>query len=313
MAPCFAMEDQAQNVIFAFAITKIITEHLFSLNLEDWHSLIFANKTTSGIVLTNLKYKFDPENQLVYSAVKSYGTHAIYHIHTPRAMECALLLGGYSITNDSCRRCEIRREWTPFICALWYGTVAHTKNIAKIGLTKHDTADAWNLLYPALQNCDIDKFKIIEPIIESHGIMHCEIISAIFSMSNTALVEKCLKFAISELDININSVDEEGNNALYGGVMYDSDVIPIMKKYGLIIDYRNIHGENIIDQLSQVLDNNMQEIVDNDLLYDYLFEVDALISFPEFSEDEDAANLLARIERNLELHFFPPPQLTIQT
>lgn len=301
MAPCFTMEAPAQNVIFAFAITTIVTEHLFSLNLGDWYSLIFVNKTTSGIVLANLKYKFDLDNRMVYSAVKSHGTHAIYHMHTPRAMECALLLGGYSITNDSCPRCEIRRGWTPFIHALWYGTVAHTKNIVEIGLTKRDTVDAWNLIRPALQNCDIDKFKIIEPIIESYGIMDCEIISEVFTMDKKALIKKCLKFATDELGIDINSVDEDGNNALYGGVIYDSEAISIMRKSGLVIDYRNIYGENIIDQLSQVLDNNMREIIEDDLLFDYLFEVDALISFPEFSDDQAAADLLARINRALDL------------
>lgn len=281
------------------AVSYLVTEHVYSIGLENWYSLIFVNKTTNGVVLTQLKYRFDLDDQWVYLNVAYFKTHAIYHTNIPRRMERALLFGGYSPSNDHCPECEtFANLQTPFIYALMAGTATHAKNIANIGFTKKDNKTAWNVLVPALQSHDVNKMALVEPFIKSHNIKRVQIISAIASMDDN-LIQGCLEF-VRELGIDINSVDAGGNNALFA-TNYTVRSISIMRSFGLVLDHRNIAGDNVIDRLSRIVDNHLQGVADYDLLHDYLEEVEAFRSFPEFAEDEDAAILSTRIRHVLAL------------
>lgn len=277
----------------------MVTEHVYSIGLENWYSLIFVNKTTNGVVLTQLKYRFDLDDQWVYLNVAYFKTHAIYHTNIPRRMERALLFGGYSPSNDHCPECEtFANLQTPFIYALMAGTATHAKNIANIGFTKKDNKTAWNVLVPALQSRDVDKMALVEPFIKSHNIERVQIISAIASMDDD-LILKCLEFA-KKLDIDINSVDADGNNALFA-TSYTYNSITIMGACGINVDHRNNAGDNVIDQLSRIVDNHIQGVANEDTLYEYLAEIEAFRSFPVFAEDEDAENLSMRIQNVLQL------------
>lgn len=277
----------------------MVTEHVYSIGLENWYSLIFVNKTTNGVVLTQLKYRFDLDDQWVYLNVAYFKTHAIYHTNIPRRMERALLFGGYSPSNDHCPECEtFANLQTPFIYALMVGTTAHAKNIANIGFTKKDNKTAWNVLVPALQSRDVDKMALVEPFIKSHNIERVQIISAIASMNDDLILE-CLEFA-KKLNIDINSVDAGGNNALFA-TSYTYNSITIMGACGINVDHRNNAGDNVIDQLSRIVDNHIQGVVNEDTLYEYLAEIEAFRSFPVFAEDEDAENLSMRIQNVLQL------------
>lgn len=293
------MEAQLQKSTFAFAVSHLVSEDLFSLHLEDWYSLIFVNKTTNAVVLTQLKYRFDLDDQWVYLNVAYFKTHAIYHTNVPRRMERALLFGGYSPGNDHCPECETFASLqTPFIYALMVGTATHAKNIADIGFTKKDNKTAWNVLVPALQSRDVDKMALVEPFIKSHNIEHVQIISAIASMDDDLILE-CLEIA-KKLNIDINSVDSEGNNALFL-TNYTCSSITIMGACGINVDHRNNAGDNVIDQLSRIVDNHIQGVANEDTLYEYLAEIEAFRSFPVFAEDEDAENLSMRIQNVLQL------------
>lgn len=293
------METQLQKSTFALAVSHLVSEILFSLHLEDWYSLIFVNKTTNGVVLSLLKYRFDLDDQWVYLNVACFKTHAIYHTNVPRRMERALLLGGYSPANNHCPVCDvIANLQTPFIYALMVGTATHARNIANIGFTKKDNKTAWNVLVPALQSHDVNKMALVEPFIKSHSIEHVQIISAIASMDD-GLIRGCLEFA-KKLDIDINSVDADGNNALFA-TSYTYNSITIMGACGINVDHRNNAGDNVIDQLSRIVDNHIQRVANEDTLYEYLAEIEAFRSFPVFAEDEDAEILSARIQHVLAL------------
>jgi len=261
---------------------------------------MLASKEAYNLVKMFLDFTFSLNDQWVYSQVRKYGQHALYHADTPYKMEKVFHLVGYTkfaVDVDQCGFCRYSDQCyqSPLMNAIMLGRPEHLQNIADIGLSSRDV-DPWNDFKHTWGGGEYDMILTI-----------IRVFKTLLNIDDISVLEYFLdcvgctpgKIELMKLaGIDINTVDEKGNNFMFYSVWVSclgSAQIKYLYDAGFDFARKNNQGDDILGSIERSL-NDYQQIEQNmDLLDPVYYFLNGLCDLPTFENKEGLHVLVQRI------------------
>lgn len=285
-------------------IRILLTEYVYSLNLEDWRQLMFMRKELYVLIKKELKFGFNNIDSNAFAAIQTCGEHALYHQLDMRVARVIFRHVGYNpelkLVYPACQNIYY---YTPLLCAI-RGTdifnqplqMNYFKQLIAIGPCIFE--EPTKLMNSVFATSNENVIMLVHTMLMSNEKHRWR------EFASIVYAAKCgIKFVdlLVANGIDINSTDSKGGNALFPLLRCGFyNAFKALVQRGANLTKKDNNGDDLVDYLCKEFYTymNRDSINKKDLkdeLTSLVHSAVVLQMFDEFRDDVRLAILRSSI------------------